>query len=102
LHKNLKYLVIWILLAGLLESNRVPIISILCTHIKVLKVNKEAEPVSETETINEASVKEYIHTSLIYTFALPVYKVSVAYPVKYAADFSYSFYPDVLTPPPNC
>lgn len=55
----------------------------------------------QRERAGERVTKEYIPEFAQHIFTMPEYNINVALAL-YISDFSYQFYSEVLTPPPNC
>ncbi|MDT3403313.1 hypothetical protein [Mucilaginibacter terrae] len=101
----LKYITIVCLLAGILEYSQVPVISVWGNHAKNTEQTDKGsaeDPVKESENIRAESAKDYLHEINTFRFSQPVFVIAVKHPIIHREDFPYHFYPDVLTPPPNC
>jgi|GEM_PF-6458438 len=101
----LKYLTVVCLLIGIMECNRIPVISVLGKYSKTCEQTDNGcteDPVKESENLRVESVKDYLHEFTTFQFNEPVFVVAVNPVAIHREDFPYHFYPDVLTPPPNC
>lgn len=100
-----KYITIVCLLAGILEYSQVPVISVWGKYAKTTEQADKGcteDPVKESESIRSESAKDYLHEISSFRFSQPVFVIAVKHVVIHREDFPYHFYPDVLTPPPNC
>jgi hypothetical protein len=100
-----KYITIICLLAGVLEYSQVPVISVWGNFAKSTEQSDKGyteDPVKESESGRSESVKDYLHEFTTFQFKQPVFVIAVKPVVIHREDFPYHFYPDVLTPPPNC
>jgi hypothetical protein len=99
-----KFLMIFCLLAGLLESNHIPVISVFS---KYLNASFTAEKVYAEDATKEAEnnriefIKDYFHHFTVYSFKLPEYLLGDKQHILYQQKSPSCFYPDVLTPPPD-
>lgn len=99
-----KYFTAICLLLGILESNNIPVVSIFGNQICAAKQTDTGteDPVKESETLRVETNKDYLHQIIDFSFFEPVFHLTIKHPVLYKTKFPYCFYPDVLTPPPNC
>jgi aromatic ring-opening dioxygenase catalytic subunit (LigB family) len=101
----LKYLTVICLLLGMLESNHIPVVSVFSKQVQAADqrdIGSAEDPVKESETLRIESVKDYLHEFITFNFNQPVFLVPIKRTALYKSKFPYCFYPDVLTPPPNC
>lgn len=100
-----KYLVTICLLLSISESNGINVISgfFAQTSQSKQKDNGCAEtPANQAEMIKAESVKDYLHQTFAFYFHSPVFTLPAKHYVLPDLGMRLSFYPDVLTPPPNC
>lgn len=100
-----KYFITLCLLLSLSESNGIPMISGFFAQASQNKQKDDdcaESPASEAELIKAESVKDYLHQAFAFYFHSPVFTVPVKKYVVSNSRLRRTFYPDVLTPPPNC
>jgi hypothetical protein len=98
------YGIIFGLLIGILESNGIPVLSFFGkTAINTEQTtSKQAEdPIKESENFR-VEPSSWLHQTIAFNFTEPVFLLPVKYHAGFTSKFPYSYYPDVLTPPPNC
>jgi hypothetical protein len=103
--KSLKYLLVVLILAGLMERSHVPVFSLLAKHVSEAKSAGDQcteDPARELENLKEFSGKDYIHQLVAYRFESPVFYLYAKQLDGHKSKFPNCFYPDVATPPPNC
>jgi hypothetical protein len=100
-----KYVITLCLLLSLSESNGIPVISGFFAQTSQDKQKDDdcaESPAGEAELIKAESVKDYLHQTFAFYFHSPVFTVPVKHYVISKSRLRRAFYPDVLTPPPNC
>jgi hypothetical protein len=101
----LSYLATFIILLGVFETGIRLVVSSITSQNKIelgLAVDQEDDDATkERERTGERVAKEYIPEFAQHLFILPVYNLKTAL-AKYIGNFTYQFYSEVLTPPPNC
>ena len=100
-----KYIITICLLLSISESNGIPVLSGLFAHTSQNKQSDNScaeSPANEAEMIKAESVKDYLHQTFAFYFHSPVFTIPVKHHVCPDLGLRRSFYPDVLTPPPNC
>jgi len=100
-----KYLITLCLLLSLSESNGIPVISGFFVQTSQHKQKDDdcaESPANQAELIKAESVKDYLHQTFAFYFHSPVFTVPVKRCVVSNSTLGRAFYPDVLTPPPNC
>ena len=100
--RSISYLALFINLLGIFETGiRLVASSIASKHKIELAVTTDMEDDDATKERERTDAKEYIHEIGQPLLITPVYKLKQALAI-YVSDFSYQFYSEVLTPPPNC
>ena len=101
----ISYLATFIILLGVFETGiRLVVSSITSQHKIELAVTTDQEDddaTKERERTDDRVTKEYIPEFARHIFIIPEYNLKTAL-AKYVGNFSYQFYSEVLTPPPNC
>lgn len=99
-----KYIVTICLLLSLSESNGIPVVSGFFAQTSQNKQKDDCAetPSGEAEMIKTESVKDYLHQTFAFYFHSPVFTLPAKHYVLPDLGMRMSFYPDVLTPPPNC
>lgn len=101
----LKYLALSFLLAIMLESSHIPVVSIFGQHISASingDDNSAEDPIKETESLKVETARDYLHELTFFSFNEPV--ILLPYFSKGVVNdrASYWHYAEVLTPPPSC
>ncbi|WP_460693584.1 hypothetical protein [Mucilaginibacter puniceus] len=101
----MSYLAVFIILFGIFETGiRLVVSSIASQHkieLALVTDQEDDDATKERERINERVAKEYIVEYAKHLFLLPECNLKITL-AKYVGNFSYQFYSEVLTPPPNC
>lgn len=101
----ISYLATFIILLGVFETGIRLVVSSITSQNKIelaVAVDQEDDDATkERERIDERVAKEYIPEFAQHLFILPEYSLKTALAI-YVGNFSYQFYSEVLTPPPNC
>jgi hypothetical protein len=100
-----KYIITICLLLSISESNGIPVLSGFFARTSQNKQSDNScaeSPANEAEMIKAESAKDYLHQTFAFYFHSPVFTIPVKHHVRPDLGSRRSFYPDVLTPPPNC
>lgn len=101
----ISYLATIIILLGIFETGIRLVVSSITSKYKIELAattdQEDDDATKERECAGERVAKEYIQEFAQHIFTLPEYNINVAL-AGYVSDFSYQFYSEVLTPPPNC
>ena len=100
----ISYLAVFIILLGVFETGiRLVVSSITSKHkIELSTVdNDDDDATKERERTDDRVTKEYFYETIQPQFIIPEYNLNAVLAV-YVGNFSYQFYSEVLTPPPNC
>jgi hypothetical protein len=101
----LKYLALSFLLAIMLESSHIPVISVFGQHISTSingDDNSAEDPIKETESLRTESARDYLHQLTFFSFDEPVFLLPVNTNCVANDRVSYWHYAEVPTPPPSC
>jgi hypothetical protein len=103
--RSISYLAVFIILLGIFETGiRLVILSIASKHqieLAIATDMEEDDATKERERLDEKVSKEYFYEISQPLLIIPVHNLKQALAV-YVGNFSYQFYSEVLTPPPNC